>query len=450
MACRAAALIPDASRPVMSHRLCTSGLQLLHGIIQKEINQDGVDARSGVLLLDLPLDELDAPDTARWPIVSTPSTMSRFVGLTSHLQLQPRSTFNDSLVDDGRRQRRAIVQAAHSAEDLRNAVVGEHCDLVNVPESTEALTAKARPDVRHEDLCPLENSHGLPSTLKLVLVAETVKVPGEQVDHPGGRAVGGLDELCNAAIVPVVQHGTSFTQASQTLLEQGHLLLRLGAKDMPHEFHVTIILALPEVGAGDGDALVESALQRGNHAPVSGPGLAAILDGVSLVVGLFGPEAEVEQVHGEDESCGGLVLGFGVQLMLGPGRGRVLLLLHLSVDGGGGALSSPHVNGDIDGVIVDELSAIEDTRLRLIIDFELALEVLAQESQEFGVGLVVGHDGRTRKGCTRNVSGGICTNAAFPLAGCTTSMVLASGVAILFLRGGDDGSAGLDVEPGGS
>lgn len=38
-------LIPNTSRPVMRNNLRPICLQRLHGIIQKEINQDGIDAR---------------------------------------------------------------------------------------------------------------------------------------------------------------------------------------------------------------------------------------------------------------------------------------------------------------------------------------------------------------------------------------------------------------------
>ena len=38
-------LIPNTSRPVMRNNLRPIRLQRLHGIVQKEINQDGIDAR---------------------------------------------------------------------------------------------------------------------------------------------------------------------------------------------------------------------------------------------------------------------------------------------------------------------------------------------------------------------------------------------------------------------
>ena len=55
-------LVPDAPRPVMGQRLLALRLQLLHGVVQEEVNEDRVDLRLRVLALDLAPDLLDAPD----------------------------------------------------------------------------------------------------------------------------------------------------------------------------------------------------------------------------------------------------------------------------------------------------------------------------------------------------------------------------------------------------
>ena len=57
-------LVPDTPCPMMRNSTLTLRLQLLHRIVQEEINQDGIDFRSRMQTHDLAPDELDAPDTA--------------------------------------------------------------------------------------------------------------------------------------------------------------------------------------------------------------------------------------------------------------------------------------------------------------------------------------------------------------------------------------------------
>lgn len=56
--------VPDASRPVMRHALFAPCFQFLHGIVQEEVNQDGIHLGFWVFSLDLPLDQLHTPDTS--------------------------------------------------------------------------------------------------------------------------------------------------------------------------------------------------------------------------------------------------------------------------------------------------------------------------------------------------------------------------------------------------
>lgn len=135
----------------------------------------------------------------------------------------------------------------------------------------------------------------------------------------------------------------------------------------------------------------ESPLKRCDQAPIPRPSLSAVLDGKPLVVGEFRPEREVQQVHGEDEGHGALVLGLRMQLVLRPGSGGVALLLHLQVDGLGSVLGGAHVDGDVDATVVDMFDGLEDARLRLGRDIEFSLEVLAEKLKELRVRLVVGH-----------------------------------------------------------
>lgn len=142
------------------------------------------------------------------------------------------------------------------------------------------------------------------------------------------------------------------------------------------------------LGARTEPTFIERPLQGGHEAPVPGPRLSAVLDGEALALGPLGPEGEVEQVHGEDEGGGTVpavaVVGLGMQLVSRPGGGGVGPLAHLRVDDGGGVLARPHVEGDVHGVVVDVLGALEDARLRLGGGGGRAHQVRPEEGDELG------------------------------------------------------------------
>lgn len=96
---------------------------------------------------------------------------------------------------------RTNVQCAEGREDLRHAIVGKHCNLVNVTELAIGLALEASPYVGHEDLSALHDANGVASALKGVLVSEAVKISGKQVDELGRGAVGCGNEFDNRAIV---------------------------------------------------------------------------------------------------------------------------------------------------------------------------------------------------------------------------------------------------------
>ena len=62
--CAIAWLVPDTPRPVVRHGLLPLGFQLLHRIIQKEVDQDGVHFGFRVLPPNLSPDEFHAPNAA--------------------------------------------------------------------------------------------------------------------------------------------------------------------------------------------------------------------------------------------------------------------------------------------------------------------------------------------------------------------------------------------------
>lgn len=56
--------VPYTSRPVVRSTLLPCCFNLLDGVVEEKVDQDGVDFGLGVLSFDLPADELDAPDAA--------------------------------------------------------------------------------------------------------------------------------------------------------------------------------------------------------------------------------------------------------------------------------------------------------------------------------------------------------------------------------------------------
>jgi len=58
-------LVPYTPRPVVGHRLFAVRLELLHHVVQEEIDENGVDVCLGMLPLDFTPKSLDAPYTRR-------------------------------------------------------------------------------------------------------------------------------------------------------------------------------------------------------------------------------------------------------------------------------------------------------------------------------------------------------------------------------------------------
>lgn len=57
-------LVPDAPCPVVRDGFLTSGLQLLHEVVQEKVDQDGVDLDLRMGPFDISPNELHAPDAA--------------------------------------------------------------------------------------------------------------------------------------------------------------------------------------------------------------------------------------------------------------------------------------------------------------------------------------------------------------------------------------------------
>ena len=158
----------------MGNGLLAFPFYFLHRIIQKEINQDGIKPRLRMLPPNLPPQKLHAPDAA-----------------ASQLDLPRVTALNRLLPPDVRLQQRAVLEAAERVEHLRDPVVGEYGDVINVVEAAEAPALEAGPEVCDQDLGALvEADEG---ALVFVAVVEAGEVVDEEVDEVRGGAVGSLD-----------------------------------------------------------------------------------------------------------------------------------------------------------------------------------------------------------------------------------------------------------------
>jgi len=88
---------------------------------------------------------------------------------------------------------------------------------------------------------------------------------------------------------------------------------------MPQSLKGALVLALPPMRIGDEDTLVQRSLHASYQTCIARPLLALVVYGKPLILVLESrPEAEVEQVHGEDEGQCGIVFGFRVEGMVCP------------------------------------------------------------------------------------------------------------------------------------
>lgn len=121
--------------------------------------------------------------------------------LTSDLQFIATAALNNLLTPYHDLQGRAVPDAAQARQYLRDAVIGEHGDLVDVVELPVAVAVEARPQVRHENLRPFEEANGLAPPCKRELVPEAGEVAREQVHQPRCGPVGRLYAVREAALV---------------------------------------------------------------------------------------------------------------------------------------------------------------------------------------------------------------------------------------------------------
>ena len=133
--------------------------------------------------------------------------------LTSDLQLVAAAARDElALLDDGQ-QGRAVAEAAEAGEDLGHAVVGEGGDLVDVAEGAVGLAAEAGPQVRRQDLRPLEEPHRPPARPRprRELVPEAREVPRQQVHQRRRRPPRRRYAVREAAAVFLRRPAVGFT-----------------------------------------------------------------------------------------------------------------------------------------------------------------------------------------------------------------------------------------------
>ena len=151
-------------------------LYFLHRIVEEEINQDSIELRLRVLPPNLPPQKLDAPDAA-----------------AAQLDLPRVPALNHFFLPDVGLQRRTVQEAAERVEDLRDPVVGEHGDLIDVVEGAEAGALEAGPEVRHEDLGAFVEPDGGGGVFVAVAVIEAGEAVDDEVDERGGGSFGFVD-----------------------------------------------------------------------------------------------------------------------------------------------------------------------------------------------------------------------------------------------------------------
>ena len=122
--------IPNAPGAMVGYTVMTFRLHLLDGIVEEEIDQDGVEVRRRVLAHNFPPQQLDAPNTA-----------------PTQLNLPWMAAVNGLLLPDVRLQRWTVLEAAERVEHLRDAIVCEHGNLVDVVEGAVAFAFEASPEV---------------------------------------------------------------------------------------------------------------------------------------------------------------------------------------------------------------------------------------------------------------------------------------------------------------
>ena len=195
--------IPDASSAMVRNAFISVRFHALHGIVEEEIDQDGIEGRLRVLAPDFAPQKFDAPDTA-----------------PPQLDLPPMTAPDGFPVPDVGLEGRAVLEAAEGVEHLGDPIVGEHCDLIDVVEEADALAFEAGPEVRHEDLCALvETDRG---AFELVTIVEAGEVVDDEIDESGSGSFGLLNAGGKGSVEMVSQDISSLPKAVNPVPQKGH------------------------------------------------------------------------------------------------------------------------------------------------------------------------------------------------------------------------------------
>lgn len=97
-------------------------------------------------------------------------------------------------------KRRAIPQAPQSIQNLRNSIIGEHGNLVNVLKLTESLSIKRSPQICYANLSTFEEANTFP-ILKAYDIIEAREIVSQEVDECRSGMIGFCNTVRKVALV---------------------------------------------------------------------------------------------------------------------------------------------------------------------------------------------------------------------------------------------------------
>lgn len=188
---------------MMRYRLHPLFRSLLHGIIQEEVYQYRIHLRLRMLPLDMPSNQLHAPD-ATAPQLHLPATPASDLPQAADLDFQWRT----------------VPQTAQRVQHLWDSVIGKHGDDIYIVETAEGLALEAGPEVGDEYLRAFleADRFGVESGG----VVEAGEVSGEEINEGGSGVVCLVDQSNDRAREIRVQDAAGFADTVNALLEEGY------------------------------------------------------------------------------------------------------------------------------------------------------------------------------------------------------------------------------------
>lgn len=123
--------------------------------------------------------------------------------LTSNLNLPGMPMINQLLTLYCLLQSRTIPKTSQRLQQLRDTIISEDSQFIDVVELAIVLAIKARPHVCDEDLGTLEDADGF-AVLEFDDVVEAGEVGSEEVDERSSGTIGTGNAVYEAAVVFLV------------------------------------------------------------------------------------------------------------------------------------------------------------------------------------------------------------------------------------------------------